>query len=309
LERFFELFFGNRFHTPNIDEHGMYMARAAALRSADLNRQVGAAIFNKIGDVISIGCNDVPKASGDLYWPEDKNDARDFKYGFDSSATQRELMLGELLGRLQNKNLLHDSIGAEGIKELVQSLISGERKEDLKGAAFMNLLEFGRSVHAEMAALMAAARQGLSVKGATLFCTTFPCHMCARHIVASGIDRVVYVEPYPKSRAKQLHKDSISVDAVTPSHQHVNFEPFTGVAPRQYITIFEAGDDRKDAKGRVAAWRMSTGRPRFSRFLSTYIDLEKVVIAQLPFLRSRLDKKVDNEPVPQPSKESPDEQA
>jgi len=304
LTRFLELFFGNRFHTPSSDEHGMYLARAAALRSADLNRQVGAAIMNKGGDVIAVGCNDVPKAGGDQYWPGDPNDARDFKYGFDSSASQREFMLGELLGRLKTNKLLAETVKPGDITDLVRSLISGDKKDFLKGAAFMNLLEFGRSVHAEMAALMSAVRLGLSVKGATLFCTTFPCHMCARHIVASGIDRVVYVEPYPKSRAKQLHQDSISVDPVWSSHAHVNFEPFNGVAPRQYIDIFEAGDRRKDKQGRAAVWRLSAGQPRFSRFLSTYLELEEKVTGEaIPALRSKL-VSLKNPIDPQPTQES-----
>jgi deoxycytidylate deaminase len=31
---------------------------------------------------------------------------------------------------------------------------------------------------------------------------SFPCHMCARHIIATGLREVVYIEPYPKSVAK-----------------------------------------------------------------------------------------------------------
>ena len=82
----------------------------------------------------------------------------------------------------------------------------------LANAAVTNLLEFGRIVHAEMSALTEAARRGRSVQGGTLHCTTFPCHICARHIIGSGIARVVYIEPYQKSRAKELYPDSISVD-------------------------------------------------------------------------------------------------
>jgi deoxycytidylate deaminase len=77
----------------------------------------------------------------------------------------------------------------------------------------MNVIEFGRAVHAEMAALMDSARRGVPVKNATLYCTTFPCHLCARHIVAAGIRRVVYIEPYPKSLAAQLYPDSIAVES------------------------------------------------------------------------------------------------
>lgn len=59
--------------------------------------------------------------------------------------------------------------------------------------------------HAEMAALMSCARSGGSPVDGTLYCTTFRCHNCAKHIVAAGIRSVVYVEPYPKSKAKDLY--------------------------------------------------------------------------------------------------------
>jgi deoxycytidylate deaminase len=43
----------------------------------------------------------------------------------------------------------------------------------------MDILEFGRVIHAEMSAISDAARLGRATKDATLFCTTFPCHICA----------------------------------------------------------------------------------------------------------------------------------
>ena len=69
----------------------------------------------------------------------------------------------------------------------------------------MDLIEFSRTVHAEMAAIVDAARRGVSVQDCNLYTTTFPCHECAKHIVAAGIRRVVYIEPYPKSQALSLH--------------------------------------------------------------------------------------------------------
>lgn len=55
----------------------MYVAYASGLRSACLSRQVGASIMNSDGVVIATGRNDVPKAGGGLYGPEDGNsDAR-----------------------------------------------------------------------------------------------------------------------------------------------------------------------------------------------------------------------------------------
>lgn len=289
VTRFLELLFGNVFHTPTRDEHGMYHARSAALRSADMNRQVGAAILRTEGDLVAVGCNDVPKAGGDLYWPGDKGDARDFIKGIDAMAEERVQVLGELLERFEKYGLLAKSTGKNGLEELVRDLVSGKTKHVLKGTRAMNLLEFGRSVHAEMAALMSAARLGISVRDATLFCTTFPCHMCARHIVASGIKRVVYVEPYPKSKAKQLHQDSISVDPSVESRDHVRFEPFEGIAPRQYLDIFDARDTRKDSEGKVTDWRAEGPRPRFLRFRNTYKDIEIAIVAkEIPLLAKRL---------------------
>lgn len=279
LSRFFELIFGNVFHTPSRDEQGMHYARSAALRSADLNRQVGAAILRPEGDLIAVGCNDVPKAGGDLYWPGDKGDARDFQKGVDAMADERLQVLGELLGRFKKSQLLAREIKSEQLNELVRELISGSRRDVLRGARVMGVLEFGRSVHAEMAALMSAARLGISVKDATFFCTTFPCHMCARHIVASGIRRVVYVEPYPKSKARPLHRDSISVDPLVPSVDLVNFEPFEGIAPRQYQEMFDAGDLRKDREGRAVDWRSRDGKPRFMRFQNTYAHIEAAIVS------------------------------
>jgi deoxycytidylate deaminase len=104
----------------------------------------------------------------------------------------------------------------------------------------MDLLEFGRDIHAEMSAICDAARNGLSLGGSSLYTTTFPCHLCAKHIVASGIRRVVYLEPYPKSYAQELHEDSIEVEGNADT-KRVNFAPFIGISPYRYRDLFEKG--------------------------------------------------------------------
>ena len=53
-----------------------------------------------------------------------------------------------------------------------------------------------RAVHAEANAIAFAARVGISVQGAALFCTTGPCRQCAELIINSGIGRVIYLESY-----------------------------------------------------------------------------------------------------------------
>lgn len=53
------------------------------------------------------------------------------------------------------------------------------------------------AIHAEQALLANAAKQGVSVDGATLYCTLQPCSICAKMIINAGITRVVYTEDYP----------------------------------------------------------------------------------------------------------------
>src|SRR5262249_24594304 len=98
--------------------------------------------------------------------------------------------------------------------------------EALRGAAILDITEYGRPVHAEMDALLAAGRVGVSAPGATLYCTTFPCHNCAKHLIAAGIRRVVYVEPYPKSRTAKLYNHSVRFSTEETDDGRVLFEPF-----------------------------------------------------------------------------------
>lgn len=53
------------------------------------------------------------------------------------------------------------------------------------------------AAHAELNAIVLAAKNGSNVQGATLYCTHFPCSMCMRYIANSGIVRVVYTWSYP----------------------------------------------------------------------------------------------------------------
>jgi deoxycytidylate deaminase len=132
-----------------------------------------------------------------------------------------------------------------------------------------------------MAAVTDAARRGISVKGATLFCTTFPCHMCARLIIASGIKSVVFIEPYPKSKTKELYSDSAEVDEVLENPDKVSFKSFVGVSPTRYIPFFRVLR-RKDARGRVIEWEKANAAPRMRRFIPSYLSLEQSLVRAFP---------------------------
>jgi len=247
LNRFLDLLFGSRIITPTRDEYGMYLAHAAALRSASLARQVGASIVNPDGDILGIGSNEVPKFGGGSYWEYDPVhpnaadlvDGRDHVRGNDSNDEMQRKLMAEVLQELDP--------GWTGLSPQERETKLATACDALKtsGARIMNLTEFGRAVHAEMSALMAAARVGTSIKNSVLYSTTFPCHSCTKHIVDSGIQRVVYVEPYPKSLAADFHSDSISVESleqlnseVEAKDKRVKFEPFVGISPRRYDAFF-----------------------------------------------------------------------
>jgi cytidine deaminase len=147
--------------------------------------------------------------------------------------------------------------------------------DTMSGTQLMGITEFGRSVHAEMAAVSDAAKRGLPIRGCTLYTTTFPCHNCAKHIVASGIRRVVYVEPYPKSLAGDLYPDSISIDGET-AEGRVPFENFVGISPTRYDEFFSM-PERKDDSGNKRNWSARDAVPRFTLIGSEegYLPREK----------------------------------
>jgi dCMP deaminase len=68
--------------------------------------------------------------------------------------------------------------------------------------------EISRAVHAEQNAISQAAENGISTKGATLYCTTYPCVLCIRTIINAGIKKVVYKEFYPDDGTTDIAKRS-----------------------------------------------------------------------------------------------------
>ena len=64
------------------------------------------------------------------------------------------------------------------------------------------------AIHAEQNAIIQAAKIGVSIDGATLYCTHFPCTICAKMIINSGIRRIVYIHPYPDDFSVSLIKEA-----------------------------------------------------------------------------------------------------
>lgn len=63
-----------------------------------------------------------------------------------------------------------------------------------------------RSIHAEMNAIAFAAKAGISVEGATMYCSMSPCINCAKLIINSGIKTVIYLDEYRDKSGLELLK-------------------------------------------------------------------------------------------------------
>lgn len=266
IKRFLEVIFATELHTPTFEEQGMMKAAAAAIQSACMSRQVGASIYDASGELLGVGCNDVPMAGGGLYSEATgREDNRCFKWG------------GKVCHNDERKAKLARQIATSISGEDTASL--GTNLAKVAGSDAKNLIEFSRSVHVEMEAIVSVARSGAgpTVNG-TLFTTTFPCHNCARHIVAAGVKKVVFIEPYSKSLAIELHHDSISLSE---EPNKVHFLQYEGFSPRVAIRVFtSSGRARKDG-GKFVAIQPRTAPPIFPFPLDSYINSERMVVQQL----------------------------
>lgn len=281
VQRLLEILFASPFRTPTRDEQGQFFAAGSALRSAEFGRQVGAAITTAEGSLLAVGTNEVPKAGGGSQWEEDGTGNRDFEIGdadtnrrhFDDLAQHLSEAVDTRLGVLMDALTQADDPARQVIEQL-RERARAELPKDLRSGGLKNLTEFGRAAHAEMNALLDAARRGVPVAGATLYTTTLPCHNCARHIIGAGIERVVFVEPYTKSRTEDLHRDAVVIDRLIDHAEdgdgRITFEPFVGVAPRRYLEMFDAAGrerlghlGRKDQDGRKREFVKKEARPMF----------------------------------------------
>ena len=273
---------------PRANETGMFHAYGARMQSSCLSRQVGAALLDQHGAVVATGTNEVPRAGGGVYGgsqapnqtgdPELQDDFRCFVHNKKCTNTiQQTLIIEELISSIDQLKACKDKT---------------EIRKRIRSSRIGQLLEFSRSVHAEMDALLSAGRSGISTVGTRLFVTTFPCHSCARHIVTAGVEEVQYIEPYRKSLAIQHHGDAIVTEpqewwrtedskAYRDDKPNVLFRAFTGVAPRLYRRAFFKDYEMKDHTGKMMS---KLGHPKGQAIIDTLKLSYAEVEAHLPLL-------------------------
>ncbi len=290
LIRFIKLLFGYNFHSPTREEYGMYIAETASWRSLDLSRQVGAAIFSENGEVKTLGCNEVPKPMGGTYWENDKGDSREYLSKMDTNEDFKYRILADTLKHLSDAGIVDNKYADMKTRDFIKHIRTVKNIKLDKELLMMDIIEYGRIIHAEMNAITDAARLGTPIDNTTLYCTTFPCHLCAKHIISSGIAKVVYIEPYPKSYAKELYRGDILLKRApeTPDGK-LYFEPFIGVAPNRYRDFFEKGK-RKCGDGKAKDWQKDRPIPIITVTGNEYIDSEDAHLKTL--IQKFADKRV-----------------
>jgi deoxycytidylate deaminase len=271
IDRFVHLLLDQHLVRPTVGERAIYHAYAASLQSACLSRQVGAALVARDGALLATGANDPPKFGGGIYDEDSRPDNRCHIWSFGPETSpfrgchndRKKYQLYAEISEWMSDNLA-ETIAKELVPPNVvldKDLADGKRAEaqvavrdalaaiapqlkDMPGVK--DAIEYSRAIHAEMATLLAAARSGAGTVGTSLYVTTYPCHNCARHLVAAGVARVYFIEPYVKSLAVELHSDAIVGElphvpiGVDGSGQQAKMAvvPFTGVGPRMYEDFF-----------------------------------------------------------------------
>ena len=86
-----------------------------------------------------------------------------------------------------------------------------------------NLVTKPDVIHAEMNAILKAARQGVSLLGSTVYCTHAPCVNCAAKMAGIDFKRFVYQNQYrDTSGIELLEQSGVSVEQITDLHDRVN---------------------------------------------------------------------------------------
>lgn len=278
VRRFFDLIFRTVVITPTAEETAMYAATSAARNSACLSRQVGAAVTSSTGELLAVGWNDVPQSGGGLYGTkplstplvaqEYPDDQRCFAQvgGRCRNDEEKSSIARKVVESLVQGGVLPENV----VDEAVQTILGDTRVKDL--------IEFSRAVHAEMHAILGASRvAGDRVLSGKIFVTTYPCHSCARHLVAAGISEIHYIEPYRKSLATRLHEDALTES--TDAHGKVQVRQYDGIAPRRFIEMFESGTRKKS--GVLALTGRFEAMPLTQVSLKAIPRLEEVVVAEI----------------------------
>ena len=81
-------------------------------------------------------------------------------------------------------------------------------------------------IHAEMNAIIWAAREGISIKDSTIYVTLEPCSECSKNIIATGIKKIVYLKSYEYNNSevttKFLQDNGVEIEQIKSDEKEVS---------------------------------------------------------------------------------------
>jgi len=81
-----------------------------------------------------------------------------------------------------------------------------------------------RTIHAEQNAICQAARHGISIEGATLYCKMEPCRVCAMLIISAGIKKVVALKKYHAAEETRIMFSDAAVELTVIENRIESYE-------------------------------------------------------------------------------------
>ncbi len=122
-----------------------------------------------------------------------------------SSCFQKNRKIGAII--VKNKRILTTGYNGapSGVKNCMERQSCMRKERNIPSGTQHELCY---AIHAEQNAIIQAAKLGVSIDKATLYCTHQPCVICAKMIINAGIERVVFQEGYPDSFAMEIFDEA-----------------------------------------------------------------------------------------------------
>lgn len=174
--------------TPSRDERFMQIAFDAKLNSGCLSRQVGAVISDKRGKLLSVGWNDSPEGQtscllrdvGELL--NEQNDSMFSRYERNNTDLKEKIKTYYK----ERLSVVEDGLNISYCFKSIKNELDGHKNQ-----------VYTRSIHAEESAFLSLVGSSEKVIDGTLYTTASPCVLCAKKAYHLGIEKVVYIDPYP----------------------------------------------------------------------------------------------------------------
>lgn len=236
LARFMDILFSKYIVAPTLSELCMNVAFQTSAKSSHPKRQVGAVALSVLNEIVCVGFNERPDFGGLKDYSHNYFESIESRIQHSFKSEKEKEIIGDIV-EIINPYLTKSNTNKKNISKITKEL--GESK-------LKDLIEFMEEVHAEQALISAAARQGVSLKNSELFVTTFPCHLCAKLIVSTGIRKVSFVEPYPKSLAVDLIDKNILMLNSPDVPNKTMFEQYEGIGWSLYSVLFRKNQSSFD---------------------------------------------------------------